>query len=175
MALDVHRHGIHRDMRRCNFDMDAECCRAAAQALRPDTQFIDGFGQLFLNLRALGIATDTSEWARGSHFRQMHAKIRSPSNADTNNRWRTYPAAAFNDAVDHKSLDRANSVRRNQHLQERAILRAGAFRDHLDLDAFIAIRKREIHDRNSRSAGCLLIEPRNGMNDRRAERSLAGC
>src|SRR5262245_25939028 len=53
VALHVHRHGIHRDMRRRGLDMHRERGRVAAQSLRPDAQHVDRLRQLALELRAL--------------------------------------------------------------------------------------------------------------------------
>src|SRR6185437_4631713 len=64
VALDVHRDRVHRDMRRCDLDMDGEGGAVAAEALRADAEAVDGLAQLGLELRALGIGAERAERPR---------------------------------------------------------------------------------------------------------------
>src|SRR5437870_11984751 len=55
VALHVHRHRIHGDVRRRGLDVHGERGRVAAQALRPDAERVYRARQLLLELRALRV------------------------------------------------------------------------------------------------------------------------
>src|ERR1051326_3314218 len=148
MTLDVNGNRIHGDVRRGHLNMNSEGRRTSAQPLRSDAEFVDRIGKLFLDLRALRIVTLRAERPCCRDLCQMHAEVRCSANAAAHDRGRADAAAAFDHAVDNKTLDRTGAVSRDQHLKERPILRARTFRDRLDLDGFSAIAETEIDDGN---------------------------
>ena len=73
-----------------------------------------------------------------------------------------------------KRFTARDAVGRDQHLQERAVLRARALRDHLDLDRLLALVEIDMDDRHADAARGLLVLARDRMHHRRAQRMFLG-
>src|SRR3954469_24480909 len=174
VALDVHGDRIHRDVGGGDLDVNAERGRAAAQALRPDAELVHRIGQLGLDLGAFGIRAGGAERTRRRDLGDVHAEVRGAADANADDGRRTDPPAALDHLVDDEALDRLHAVGGNQHLQERAVLRAGALRDHLDLDGLAAPVEIDVDDRHADAAGGLLVLAGERMHHRRAQRILGG-
>src|SRR3954447_4103566 len=130
MALDIHGHRILRDVGGGDLDMDRKAGGAAAEALGTDAELVYRARQLLFDSGALLVGADGSKWPRRGNLRQMHAEVRGAANADADDGRRTNPAARLDHPVDYKTLHRIDAVGRQQHLQERAVLRTRSLRDH---------------------------------------------
>src|SRR5262249_37477721 len=126
------------------------------------------------DLGALRVRAGGAERTRRRELSEMHAQIRGAADADTDDGRRADAAAALDHAVDDEALDGAGAVGRDQHLEERAVLRARAFRDHLDRDRLVATIEPDMDDRDADAARGLLVLAGDRMHHRGAQRMLAG-
>ena len=102
--------------------------------MRSDAERVDRLGQLRFELRPFGIAALRAERPRRCALREQHAQVRRAADADADDRRRARLSACGEHAVDDERANRIDAFGRNRHLQKRIVLRAAAFRNHLDLE-----------------------------------------
>src|SRR6185503_5639266 len=110
VALHVHRHRVHGDVRGGGLDVHREGGRVAAQALRPDAEQVDRLAERGLELRALRILAARAERSRRRHLGQVHAQVGGAAYADADDGRRAGLAAGLQHAVDDEGLDRVDSL-----------------------------------------------------------------
>src|SRR5688572_206336 len=173
VALHVHCHRVHGDMRGGGLDMHREGGRVAAQALRADAEQVHRRAERRLELGALRVLAARAERAGGGDLREVQAQIGSPAHADADDGRRTRLAARLEHAIDDEGLDRVDAFGRDRHAQPGVVLRARAFGDHLDDQRFF-LRKIDVDHRHAAPGRILCVHARGRMHDRRAERILLG-
>src|SRR5712692_8368627 len=173
VALHVHGHGVHGDVRRRGLDMDRERGRVAAQPLGADAERVHRAGELLFELRALGIVAARAELTRRRDLGEVHAQVGGAAHANANYGGRTGFAARLEHAVNDEGLDRVDAFGGHRHAQPGIVLRARAFRHHLDRKDLGIGAEVDVDHRYAAPGRRVLVHPRRRMHDRGTERVLA--
>ena len=160
-------------MRRRRLDVHRERGRIPAQSLRPDTQLVHRARELRLEPGAFRVRASAAQRPRRGDLGEMDAQIGGAADADADDRRRAGLAACVQHTVNDKCLDRVHTFGRNGHLEPGVVLRAAAFRNHLDGQR-VGIRDEiDIDHGHQAAARRVLVNAREGMHDRRADGMLA--
>src|SRR5712692_3434957 len=173
VALHVHGHGVHGDVRRSSLDMHRERSRVAAQPLGTDAERVDCAGELLLELRALGVFAARAERPGRSRLGEVHAEVRGAPHAHADDGRRAGLASGLEHAVDDEGLDRVDAFGGHRHAQPGIVLRARAFRHHLDGKDLGIGAEVDVDHRDAAPGRRMLVHPRRRMHDRGTERVLA--
>ena len=102
----------------------------------------------------------------------MHRSDVPPTPTPTMVGGQTLPPASMTRSMT-KVLIAVDAVGGDAHLEERAVLRAGALRDHLEAQLVRPVGEIDVDHRHAGAAGTVLVDARHRMHDRGAQRMLA--
>src|SRR5258708_1640463 len=171
MALHVHGDRVHGDVRGGGLDVHGKGGRVAAEALRADAEHVDRLAELGFELRAFGIGAARAEGTRRGKLGEMRARIGGAAHADAEDGRRAGLAAGIEHAIDDEGLDGVDALGRHRHAQPRIVLRSRALRDHLDGERLV-VGEVDVDDRHAAAAVVALVDARERMDHRRAQRML---
>src|SRR5581483_8193016 len=134
-ALVVDRDGIERHVRVGVLDVAVEDGHVPAEAHRPDPRLVQELEELVLELGHDRIGVARPDRPHDRLLGEVHRVVGRAADADADDPRRARLAAGADDRLEHELLDPLHAVGGDAHLEEAHVLRAGALRDALDVEA----------------------------------------